>query len=361
MTIMAILAGMLLGALFQASERAKEISTQATINKLNSQLMLRWESYRTRRLVIDPRQVLVTALADYGIAAPSTTNTKHLSLVRLRALRELMRMEIPDRYKDLHDAAWQPKALVVGGTPVRPALWYAYRQRIAQAQGLVSPTNAQIDNVLQGGTTPDIAATNQTAECLYLVVTMGTEDDSLRGDQTAPDVGDTDNDGMFEFLDAWGRPIEFFRWAPGFVSDMQPRFPDLTLDRDPFNHHDPFDVGYVDQHLVLSTSNAISVWNPIPAATPPYNAVCNQSSKNYYRGYALTPLIVSRGVDNDFGLFFGLSSGLVNPASNADILLAEFDPYALYDDSSGTFYQRAEPLANNASFDNIHNHVLGSR
>ena len=30
-------------------------------------------------------------------------------------------------------------------------------------------------------------------------------------------IGDTDDDGAPEFLDGWGRPIEFIRWPTGFA------------------------------------------------------------------------------------------------------------------------------------------------
>ena len=35
------------------------------------------------------------------------------------------------------------------------------------------------------------------------------------------EIGDTDDDGMPEILDPWGRPIYFLRWAPGYVSALQ--------------------------------------------------------------------------------------------------------------------------------------------
>src|SRR5262249_53995296 len=47
--IIAILAGLFLGALAEAQQAANLAHTQALIAKLNSQLMLRYESYRTRR------------------------------------------------------------------------------------------------------------------------------------------------------------------------------------------------------------------------------------------------------------------------------------------------------------------------
>ena len=37
---------------------------------------------------------------------------------------------------------------------------------------------------------------------------------------TDKEIGDKDNDGMKEILDAWGNPIFMYRWAPG-VSVLQ--------------------------------------------------------------------------------------------------------------------------------------------
>lgn len=34
------------------------------------------------------------------------------------------------------------------------------------------------------------------------------------------EVGDTDQDGLMEFLDAWGKPLQFFRWPIYLVSDV---------------------------------------------------------------------------------------------------------------------------------------------
>ena len=33
-----------------------------------------------------------------------------------------------------------------------------------------------------------------------------------REDFTSRDVADTDGDGMLEFIDAWGQPLQFYRW-----------------------------------------------------------------------------------------------------------------------------------------------------
>ena len=51
-TIIGMLAGMMLGALQMARNSAREAATKATIAKLNSIIMQRYESYMTRRVPI---------------------------------------------------------------------------------------------------------------------------------------------------------------------------------------------------------------------------------------------------------------------------------------------------------------------
>src|SRR5262249_38680487 len=49
------------------------------------------------------------------------------------------------------------------------------------------------------------------------------------------EVQDTDNDGLPEFVDAWGEPLQFYRWPIGYTStvpgqtvDLQKGFADYT-------------------------------------------------------------------------------------------------------------------------------------
>ena len=61
----------------------------------------------------------------------------------------------------------------------------------------------------------------QDAECLYLIVMAAmAEEGDAREMFKADNIKDTDNDGMMEFVDAWGEPIRFLRWAPGYISDL---------------------------------------------------------------------------------------------------------------------------------------------
>ena len=65
---------------------------------------------------------------------------------------------------------------------------------------------------------------NQSAKCLYLLVTMGLDEPDVLENFAATDFGDPDHSGCKVFLDAWGNRIRFLRWAPGFVSPLQPEW-----------------------------------------------------------------------------------------------------------------------------------------
>ena len=100
--IIAILTSFVLGGMYVSQEQARESRTRALVQNLNESIMLRWESYRTRRLPVN--------------------TTGWTPAFRLAGMRELMRLELPQRFQDFSDvdegdASTQPP----GGT-VPPAL-----------------------------------------------------------------------------------------------------------------------------------------------------------------------------------------------------------------------------------------------
>ena len=385
-TIIGIIAGLGLGALFQAQEVARRSRTKGLIARLHTQISSRWDSYRTRRLPIDfynatsvagrpgtyfdPNNFQASATTNRGMPSPLSG----IVGLKLAAQRELMRMELPDRYNDLlflpNRSLWtnmQSAQLAAQGAagatllgnssgwtdpsgaqlPTFPALRMAYLRRV-QA---VNPSMPLIDIIYTGDPAtgrPALADQFQSAECLYLIMTTGFGDENSDGQAWhTRDVADTDKDGMPEFVDGWGTPIEFIRWPAGFYSELQPVNP-LNGEHDPSTSPDPFDPRGIDR--VPPSSGA----NPPPP-----------------RGYSIFPLIVSAGPDgtgrNDargsFGLYFLLKS-------RADLSQEFSDPYLPYLDASGTqTYQRATLIpaaqltndpyyAGGSAADNITNHQI---
>ncbi len=244
--IISILATMTLFTLYGVREDAKERRARAQVARIHELIMQQWESYRTRAV---PVQVT------YG------TDPRTAAQLRLNALRELMRMELPDRKTDLlspasdypSNATDKPRFL-----RSRPTLWRAYvrraRQQVIGHYGLnASDVDAWKDDLRW---TP----LHQHAECLYMILATMRDGDTTGLDSfTEEEIGDADNDGMPEILDPWGVPFYFLRWAPGFRSSIQlgdieaadgnagtgngdafdplkvdPRFTDSVPDNDPF-------------------------------------------------------------------------------------------------------------------------------
>ena len=131
------------------------------------------------------------------------------------------------------------------------------------------------------------------------------------------EVGDADNDGYFEFHDAWGNPIRFFRWAPRFTdSDVQ--------SMDPVTDHDPFD---------------------------PYTLEID-TDPTKLRGHRLVPLIYSAGPDGQYGIAQGYDD-----ENNLEYVFGG-SPYFFV--KSGSVYPNTtgQPTEDGYHFDNIHNHRL---
>jgi len=69
------------------------------------------------------------------------------------------------------------------------------------------------------------------AEMLYAILVEGTGPLGSvfnRDDFNEQEVRDTDGDGLMEFVDAYGEPLQFFRWPIMFHSETQKGFPDLA-------------------------------------------------------------------------------------------------------------------------------------
>lgn len=197
--ILTILMGLVLMALAGATEQARLNRTQAQITKLDALVMQRWESYRQRPL---------------PIRIPAGTQPAAAANMRLAATWELMRMELPERKSDIISP---PVALAAV-----PSLCQAYRRRAEARCGASWQNDTAWTPAYQG------------AECLYLILATIRDGETTGLDfLTSREIGDVDGDNMPEILDGWGNPIEFLRWAPGFVSEMQTG--------DAVNQHDPFD------------------------------------------------------------------------------------------------------------------------
>ena len=289
-SIITVLAGLVLGALNSARQAARVAKTKALIAKIDQVLITRLKLYETRRVPISTTRVLQY----YALQSPNDPDLmRKVAEARLFAIRDLIRMEMPDRWSDIINGSLRSLDAADPRTYPRPALSVLYKALFDAKK----PT---------GDYGP--------AECLYLIVNTGSSEDRELFGQG--DVGDIDNDGWPEFHDAWGKPIMFLRWAPGFSKDTGGMGVSDIQIADAVNHHDPLDTFPVDQGA-----------------------------------YQLIPLIYSGGPDNSGG----------KDVKNWDINLDgpyvyKGDPYQVT--AGSPLDEQGDGLNHH---DNIHNHSIEQR
>jgi hypothetical protein len=342
--IISILAAAVLGVAAVAGETAREAKTRTIISRLHTLLMEQYDTYANRRVKLRPE--VLTAInnlppATYRVADKGKIKAE----ARLYALREMMLMEVPDRWSDVllnsvpsppnSAVALSPLYLDVPDTTGRTELANLYLRtyrRIATATNKISGNTNELDDILQ----------NQGAECLYMVIINACGDGEARTLFPESSIGDTDGDGALEFIDGWGHPIEFLRWAPGFESDIQ--------------------------------TNANELENP-PAPTTPAAAWSNAGAADHdpfdlYHAqpvaFRLVPLIYSAGRDEASGLYnypnflIWKNPSVADPTISAGAFAPPLNPYGRGGASFPPQYLGTDDGSKTAT-DNIHIHLIGTR
>lgn len=303
--IIGVLSGAAMFAVFGVVEEGNIARTKSQIARINELITERWETYRTRAV---PVKNLIAA-----------TNPKAAAQQRLYALRELMRLELPDRMNDVmfiqseldyagpNSYLTKPKYLVS-----LPALSLNYRRRATSGW------------------------TNQyeSAECLYMILQcLPEENGSSLNFFSSSEIGDKDNDGMREILDAWGNPICFLRWAPGFESDRQ--YGKWSIDPSRVAP-DPYDPARADPR-----------W-PTSGSVPTDGQL-----------FFSFPLIFSAGPDGLYDIAVGDGSFSYFQTGTSTQSPGPYDPFPIFSSAPQMGTQgdlNADGYQNH--FDNLHNHLI---
>jgi prepilin-type N-terminal cleavage/methylation domain-containing protein len=312
--VLAILLGLSLSAYSGAVAQSRAYRTRAVVTKLDQLIADKIDGYLTRAVPIR-----IPANASPAVAAR----------VRLDALRELMKLEMPDRINDVNST---PSTLaVLNGQAIAlaiPSLQKSYRRRVS----------------------PTWSAQHEGAECLYLIVAAIRDGENSALSFFSPsEIGDVDGDGMREILDAFGQPIEWLRWAPGYSespgADTQWGVAGVDDDSDGVVDN-PSEFGAIGSDDVYSqptpqTRNYVKAPDPFdPLKIDPRWRDADASFAPFY----LKPLIFSAGADKEYDITTGPLTGLDYATTNP-----RNDPYLasspLVGSSTGT-----------GSADNITNH-----
>jgi len=312
-TIIGILTGVSVTVVRQAYHTARVARTNATITKLDNVIMEMYADYENRR-VPSP---------NFGSSPEAASVTQ---AARLWFLRDMIRMEMPCN-----------KAEIING-PVNFSFRYEYVNRNTGAKeigttGFVSAP----DSPLRCLYAQEMGKSNNDylpAKCLFLVVMYGNpEVRELFQDREIA----TDTDGLSYFVDGWGNPIYFLRWAPGLaLSERQPNigiWNDTNKATASGRHPDPLDPTEVGGVILSQTGNQWTIdltqkW--VVDDTP-------------IRGWMLLPVVMSSGGKREATLFdddFGMS---LSPPGNVPTV----DPF---------HWELGAPDAANRNHAVIHNH-----
>ncbi|MEW4561391.1 prepilin-type N-terminal cleavage/methylation domain-containing protein [Bremerella sp. JC770] len=295
MGVLAMLSSLVLVGLSSAAEQARANRTRSQVQKIHELLMPRWDEYRYRR-----------------VEASKSGDVRTRQASRVDKIREMMRIEMPDRMSDVIDAPVSLSSV--------PSLQLRYQRAVTNATGAANFTAAQ----------SIWTSDHESSECLYMILA------SIQNGETngldffkQSEIGDTDGDGVPEVLDGWGQPILFIRWPFGFpeiatstTGERRNALSQMTDNSSP----DPFDPLGVRGGRTQTAGTGI------------------------YDHFPLYPLIFSAGPNGIYNIQvdIGLDYSATTPPNN---------PYM---EVAGTPPQRVGQVADDSGdeLDNITNHVL---
>ena len=296
--IIALVAALTAGALFMLPGRAQVRTTEALISKLDAALQ--------RRLNDAARRANRAQLAEVDRFLAAANPTRAAVVAKTRTVRQ----QLPERFllNPRTRYRWRrpttittpsgSSALLVGDFSL---LDYSGASGPTQRPRQLPPTAsdfvAAIQHAFLLGKLSNHNVQTTRAECLFLIIAGGVNVEAIADEFGPNEIGDTDQDGLPEFLDAWGNPIAFFLWPYQYRSPAQPMAFDATFGQfrpsQSGNTLDP-DGTLTELDYISTTQRSLfeATFHPVtfPAgSTTPF-------------AYRLYPLIVSAGPDGKFGL-----------------------------------------------------------
>jgi hypothetical protein len=345
---------------------AKESKTRGTIAKLDAAILDIYESYQERfeNITIDDTNLTTAGITVTGIPAVDERNR---ALVKLHCISDIMRLEMPYQWEEIEHnatAVLHEHTIPIGNfhvlTQPPPVLEYYH--------------NALISIAGKNNTAP------QSSELLFLIIANLNPEalENFHGSE----IGDIDDNGLREFHDAWGNPIQFIRWAPAFTgSDLQPDV--VTASNYPLNPIGDNTLHWIDPISVTNNSTPVNTatWNNPNTLSSPYRELIVAMRNSAYpdpfdpngvinQTWFLYPLIVSGGADGIVDLNFGTTSGaleengspIVNTFTNIHSVAGNTFPLDMIHPVKWALGMPCDTDGNGVlnHYDNIHNHRSGN-
>jgi hypothetical protein len=327
-SLITVVSSMFLVAYRAAATEASNMRTQSTIRKISEVLVSRMQEYENYPINFarGTGNAFATPVPGNAVPALPTTDDEYepkgilLERLRVMLLREMIAQEMPDHYQDIKLSApivknyWTGLAAIGPNANAGPQPIVVTTSESPRAARLKARLNQANPNWWQQLNSADPTANPAgfqiaNAEFLYLIV----EDSILNGSPAIElfgksEIGDTDGDGLLEFLDSFRQPICWVRWPTGFpeTTRFHPDLLDPSFNRDGFANYafsDPLDPRKADPGYRIKVRSI-------------------QPTKVYKPAAMAFPLVISSGLDRDrnggfgFGVKLWHSRGQIGDASD---------------------------------------------
>ena|GEM_PF-1959122 len=204
--IILILALLTISMIHFVSQNAKIAKTRATILKLDTAMQQIFADYEYKFISI---QNEVRRKVEEGEAGYDNISEEEQQRRTAHFIRDLMRMEMPQSWAEVYNLDYNEELLplaVDGEHYIDPSPLFIFYQEEYQRWVAADTANRLRQS-------PSRAA-------LFFLIIQNLNPESLNAFHSN-EVRRNEHD-MFEFIDAWGRPIQFLRWAPALTdSDLQ--------------------------------------------------------------------------------------------------------------------------------------------
>ncbi len=247
--IIALLMSLTFSVMYGLTTQAEEVATTTTVRKIDALLQQRMDAFN--RAFKGNRLDAAVSIVSVTLAGQQIFGVRE-EVKEILAKKRSFRFEFPQRlderlFEEHPPTGTAPK---VAGLP--DSLFKAFAEPEARQQ-LVNEGNATptAQDVLDRATQnwQKHRPETESAELLYFALTASTSYGVGAVDTdrfTDEEVADTDEDGLPEFVDAWGQPLRFYRW-PTRLIDRNPPVPFTPVLADPADATDVRAIPMIDR------------------------------------------------------------------------------------------------------------------
>jgi type II secretory pathway pseudopilin PulG len=247
--IIALLMSLTFSVMYGLTTQAEEVATTTTVRKIDALLQQRMDAFN--RALKGNRLDAAVSIVSVTLASQQIFGVRE-EVKEILAKKRSFRFEFPQRlderlFEEHPPTGTAPK---VAGLP--DSLFKAFAEPEARQQlvneGNATPTDQEVlDRATQNW--QKHRPETESAELLYFALTAATSYGVGAVDTdrfTDEEVADTDEDGLPEFVDAWGQPLRFYRW-PTRLIDRNPPVPFTPVLADPADATDVRAIPMVDR------------------------------------------------------------------------------------------------------------------